>query len=73
MPDIVYSTSDLIVSDQEGGVRLLAKNEAFSADHPIVVARPELFADFPEIRDVAGNVIEQTTANPGERRTVRRG
>lgn len=73
MPDIVYSTSDLLVSDQAGGTRLLARNEAFPSDHPIVKARPELFVEFPEVRDAAGNVVEQSTAAPGERRTVRRG
>lgn len=73
MSKLVYCTSESLVSDQQGGVRLLVPNEPFSSDDPIVKAYPGMFADFPDIRDSEGNVIEATTANPGEKRDVRRG
>lgn len=68
MPALVYSTGDVLVSDQEGGTRLLKRNEPFRPDHAIVRAYPGLFSDTPDLGE-----IESATANPGERRNVRHG
>jgi hypothetical protein len=51
------------------------RGEAWHADHPLVVANPDLFGDDPP--DVLPRrwepEVEQATAAPGEKRTSRRG
>lgn len=51
-------------------------NEPWYAEHPLVLANPDLFADQPaEIlpRGWSPPVVEQATAAPGEKRATRRG
>jgi len=51
----------------------LVPGRAYAADDPVVKMHPELFADEPVVYDHRGNIVEQATAAPGERRQVRRG
>lgn len=49
------------------------EGEAFDADHPVVKANPELFGAKPRhVRTVSG-LVETATAEPGSKRSVRRG
>lgn len=73
MSETVFANTDSLVSDCEGGLRLLTVNEPFAADHPIVLAHPEMFNASPHLRDGDYGTVESATANPGERRSMRRG
>lgn len=51
----------------------LVPGRAYAADDELVRRYPHLFAATPIVYDHRGNVVEQATAAPGEKRTVRRG
>jgi hypothetical protein len=62
----VVSLHSCSTHDPETGLIVrLRKDQPFSADHPLVRARPHLFSDV--------QVVEQASAVPGEKRQVRRG
>ena len=49
------------------------EGEAFDADHPVVKANPDLFAVKPRRVRTAAGLVETATAEPGSKRSVRRG
>jgi hypothetical protein len=49
----------------------IAEGDPWYSDDPFVRARPELFTDAPQ-RVFGDRPVEQATAAPGERRTVKR-
>jgi hypothetical protein len=54
----------------------LRRGDAWHADHPLVMARPDLFSTDPlEVhpRGWVSAVVEQATEAPGERRATKRG
>lgn len=76
---IVYA-KDWANAPGPGGIRRFPPGSHWPADDPFVVANPELFSDdpryhlaFSEARpEYFGDVAEQATAAPGERRNTRR-
>ena len=62
----------------EGYPFLVHKGEARHANDPVVLAHPEMFGPEPVVvvypgwKPDADEVVEQMTAAPGERRTVKR-
>jgi hypothetical protein len=65
MTDFVVSLQDCSTKHPETGLVVrLRKDQRFPRNHPLVRARPQLFST---------PTVEQATANPGEKRTVRRG
>lgn len=68
----VFCTSGGFVSTGVFDVQLVP-GRAYAADDPIVKRYPQFFADEPTVYDHRGNIVEQATANPGERRQVKRG
>ncbi len=64
---LVFAAASTVIN-HNGELIRLNLDEAWLADDPVVVARPDLFKDRPT--HVRGNVavIEQATAAPGERR-----
>jgi hypothetical protein len=52
----VYSNSEgLVLNEVDGGTVMMARGEAWWADDPFVVARPELFSSTPlMVRGTAG-------------------
>lgn len=84
--DVVYATATATVTTPDGGQQLIRHGTHWPADDPLVRANPGLFAAdaryglswtgdppaamrYPPGADVP---VEQATANPGERRNVRR-
>ena len=78
--DVVYATTTGNVTDPSTGMRgTVVKGSHWSADDPVVKAHPEMFSADPRW-GLAYSVepegwdapVEQATAAPGERRTIRR-
>lgn len=57
----------------DGRIVRLAEGDPWHATDPFVIARPELFSDLPARVYGTRAVVEQASAAPGERRTVKRG
>lgn len=73
MPKIVYVSADCFTAGEAGTVVHLVADTPYASDDPVVLAHPDLFADVPpRLRDHTA-IVEAATANPGERRTIRRG
>jgi hypothetical protein len=51
----------------------LVPGRAYAADDPVVRQYPQFFADTPTVYNSYGDIVEQATANPGNRRSVKRG
>lgn len=77
---VVYAATTAQVMLPNGAMVLLREGEAHAADAEVVRFRPELFSDDPErwTRPAPtsigpdGRPVEQATAAPGEKRSVRR-
>ena len=70
IPNVKFCTSTTFVS--VNGVRVrLVENQAWHADSDVVRQHPALFTDDPRVLGIP--TVEQATAAPGERRSVRRG
>jgi hypothetical protein len=69
MPNFVFAQETCFVHVDHGSFRLTA-GEPWADDDPVVVARPDLFADTPAPPFPRRSVhaVEQTTAAPGEKR-----
>lgn len=69
MSKYVFASETVFVADPDGiGTMQLTVNMPYLSTERIVQTRPELFSDIPpRLRD-AMPIVEQTTANPGERR-----
>lgn len=78
---IVYASASAVVALPDGSRFRVAKGSHWPADDPIVRAQPSLFSDDPryglnfttEPAEYDDRSVEQVTANPGEKRNVRRG
>lgn len=78
--NVVYA-KDWVYANVPGGVRKFPPGSHWPADDPFVLANPVAFSDdpryhlaFTEARpEYFGDVAEQATAAPGERRATRRG
>jgi hypothetical protein len=78
--DIVYATGTSVVALDGGGQVQVLKGTHWPADDPIVVAHRDMFSSDPRFglsftsRPAAFDApVEQATAVPGEKRSVRRG
>lgn len=76
MPGIVFASSSLSTGNPADGVILhIIAGEAWAADDPFVLARPDLFTDSPPVirrTAPAPAPIEAATKAPGERRSAKR-
>ena len=78
--DVVYAKDNTTVSLPTGFNARILKGQHFPADDPFVRSRPELFSTDPrygllytvEPDGYDAPQVEEATANPGERRSVRR-
>ena len=80
--DVVYAQSNGSVPLRSGAVAKVRKGQHWPATDQVVRARPELFTDDPRYGlvyteappgfDGELNEMEEATANPGEKRSVRR-
>ena len=70
---IVFAKSTTSVGGPHGAIYDLQKGQPYVADHPVVVAHPDLFSDSPTFAMTARGfeVVEQATAAPGEKRRGR--
>lgn len=83
MIDVVYAIGTERVQIPDGPSVPVMKGTHWPVEDPVVRARPELFTPDPRYglrytaaprgHDVNLNEVEEATANPGERRNVRRG
>ena len=81
--NIVYAQSNGDVPLPSGAVAKVRKGQHWPATDQVVRARPELFTTDPRYGllyteappgyDGELNEVEEATANPGEKRSVRRG
>ena len=79
--DVVYAKDTAQIPTEDCGLVLVHKGEHWPASDPVVKAAPTLFSTDPRYgmrysAEPAGYTdppVEQATAAPGERRTVRRG
>lgn len=79
--DVVYAVETAQIPTEECGVVLVKKGEHWPADDPAVKASPSLFSADPryglrysaEPPGYNDPPVEQATAAPGEKRSVRRG
>lgn len=80
--DVVYAQGSDQVLLKSGAVAQVRKGQHWPASDQVVKLRPELFTTDPRFglvyteappgHDGELNVVEEATANPGERRSVRR-
>ena len=62
----------------DGGIVRLSENDAWYATDPFVLSHPDMFSDTPpKVHYTAARrdfdvVVEQATANPGQKRSVKR-
>ena len=68
--ELRFSLQTCFVSVNGIDVQLI-EGRAYPATDPACRQYPHLFSTFPTVYDNRGNVIEQATAAPGERRAVR--
>ncbi len=81
MIEVVYAKDSANISLPNGGRGKILKGQHFPADDPFVRSRPDLFSSDPrygllytvEPDGFDAPIVEEATANPGERRSVRRG
>lgn len=80
MINVKYATGTRLVTLPSGTTLRVLKGQHWPADDPIVLGAPDLFSDDPRWGlfysvEPAGYdaPIETATANPGEKRSVRRG
>jgi hypothetical protein len=83
--NVVFATETVSLSSPEGGTALVRKGTHWPADDPLVLANPGWFTADPryglswsgppppEMALPPGEPVEQATAAPGEKRTIRRG
>lgn len=79
--DVVYAVETAQIPTQECGVVFVQKGEHWAADDPVVKAAPTCFSTDArygmrysvEPAGYSDPPVEQATAAPGERRSVRRG
>lgn len=72
---IVYAKSTTSIGGPNGLTYQLIAGEAWNADDPVVVSHPGFFSELPlRVRSSSDGwlPVEQATAAPGEKRTVRR-
>jgi hypothetical protein len=80
MINVVYAKDNVTVTLPERGTGQIQKGQHFPADDPFVRSRPDLFSPDPrfgllytvEPDGYDAPLVEEATANPGERRSVRR-
>lgn len=85
MADLVFAVSTVSTSDPVSGLRVrLSAGEAWWASDPFVKARPDLFTNVPPVvrgargvkavpvEKVAVSEVEQATAVPGVKRSVKK-
>lgn len=79
---VVYAVDTVNIMMPEGNMVLIQRGQPHSSDSPVVRFKPELFSDNAELwsRPAPTSIgadgqplVEQMTANPGERRNARRG
>jgi hypothetical protein len=79
--EVVYARDNVTVTLPAGGTGRIQRGQHFPADDPFVCSRPELFSSDPrfgmfytvEPEGYDDPPVEAATANPGEKRSVRRG
>lgn len=81
--DIVYASGPGKVELKSGQVAVVRKGQHWPASDPVVKLRPDLFTTDPRYGllyteappgyDTELNEVEEATANPGEKRSTRRG
>lgn len=70
--NLVYARTTCVLS-WDGRTIRMREDDAWDAADPLVKQRPELFHDTPKIHaTIHRSTVEQATANPGEKRAVRR-
>lgn len=67
----VFAATTAVVFWNGERVRL-HRDDIWYANDPLVKARPELFTDRPQVIRGSGVTVETATAEPGEKRPVRR-
>jgi hypothetical protein len=74
-PRIVFAQASLSTSNPHTGLLVsMIAGEAWYADDPFVVSRPDLFGEMPpKIRGERGRPVESASAAPGEKRATKRG
>ena len=83
MIDVVYAMGTENVNMPSGATVQVQKGTHWPAGDPVVLTRPALFTKDPRFgllyteappgHDTELNEVEEATANPGEKRSVRRG
>ena len=70
---LVYAKTSAVTSNDGGRIRI-KEGDAFEADHPAVIAHPDLFGDKPpKVRGAKPEpAVETATAEPGEKRSTRK-
>ncbi len=69
---VFYAIETATVPMPTGEQITIRKGEPYPADHPVVVRCPGFFSEDPSY-GMHSQEVEQATANPGEKRNVRRG
>lgn len=72
MQNLVFAAQTCTVATPDGRHVVLTRGEPWAADDPLVRSRPDLFTDRPEPRRTVPAPVEDMTAEPGSRRSVRR-
>jgi hypothetical protein len=76
---VVYPKASVVLTMPEGNSLHVPLGTHWAADDPVVLAHPEMFSEDPRhgvYRHTPESLVddvEQATAAPGERRSVRRG
>lgn len=68
----VFAKSTTVVGTRGGGTTHVQEGEVWSSHDPIVIDHPDLFSDKPTKVRGAKDTVEEATASPGEKRTVKR-
>ena len=80
--EVVYAKYDAYAAIGDGSFRSVRQGEHYPAGDPVVRANPGMFSPDPRYGmqwtgtpppEMAEAPVEQATAGPGEKRTVRRG
>lgn len=74
--NLVYANASCSITDDQGLIWQLRRGEMWDAADPLVKARPKFFSKRPiTVRTSEFGIVEfveQATAAPGEKRTIRR-
>jgi hypothetical protein len=76
---VVFPKSSVVLAMPDGSTMHVPLGTHWSADDPVVLAHPDVFSADPRhgvyrhTPESMADDVEQATANPGERRSVRRG